>query len=221
VTAEPVRIERRQRRRLETIEEIVDVAVQVMTEYGVGGLSLGEVARRMGIRTPSLYVYFDSKNAVYDAVFARGWREVHAVMESSYAKVDEAADLAAFFLADSRRFVGWMLTNPVYAQLMCWRVVPGYEPSEAAYGAAVEMLAASQVMFERLQARGLFRSDLDAELLLRNWTVVTSGVMTQQLANAPHESFDDGRFTSALPDLVEMFLTRYGAPSPRQRKGKP
>jgi AcrR family transcriptional regulator len=216
----PVALDRRRRRRLETIEEIVDVAVDVMTEYGVGGLSLGEVARRMGMRTPSLYVYFDSKSAVYDAVFARGWREVHAAMIPSYSRVDEAPDLPAYFLADARLFVGWMLAHPVHAQLMCWRVVPNYEPSPEAYQPAVEMLGASLVVFERLQAGGLFRADLDAELLLRTWTVLTSGVMTQQLANAPHESFDEGRFTSTLPDLVSMFLAQYGGPATSRAKGK-
>jgi AcrR family transcriptional regulator len=216
----PVRIDRRQRRRLETIEEIVDVAVEVMTEHGVGGLSLGEVARRMGMRTPSLYVYFDSKNAVYDAVFTRGWREVHAAMAPSYGGVDEAPDLRAYFLADARKFVGWMLAHPVHAQLMCWRVVPGYEPSAEAYQPAVELLSASQAVFERLQARGLFRADLDPELLLRTWTVLTSGVMTQQLANAPDQPFDEGAFTSTLPALVEMFLNLYGPPSRPRTKGK-
>src|SRR6476646_5484168 len=80
--------DRRQRRRLDTIQEIVDVAVEVMTEHGVGGLSLGEVARRMGMRTPSLYVYFDSKNAVYDAVFARGWAAIHATTGAEHLDVD-------------------------------------------------------------------------------------------------------------------------------------
>jgi AcrR family transcriptional regulator len=216
----PVRIDRRQRRRLETIEEIVDVAVEVMTEHGVGGLSLGEVARRMGMRTPSLYVYFDSKNAVYDAVFARGWREVLETMAPSYDRVDVEPDLRAYFLEDARRFVGWMLAHPVQAQLMCWRPVPGFEPSAEAYQPAVELLAASQHVFERLQARGLFGPEFDAELLLRTWTVLTSGVMTQQLANAPDQPFDEGAFTSTLPDLVSMFLAHYG-PVPTQRtKGK-
>src|SRR3954452_20342342 len=82
--------DRRQRRRLETIEEIIDVAVEVMTEHGVGGLSLGEVARRMDMRTPSLYVYFDSKNAVYDAVFARGWRWVFEATGPQHVDVESA-----------------------------------------------------------------------------------------------------------------------------------
>src|SRR3954470_19318775 len=87
--------DRRQRRRLETIEEIVDVAVEVMTEQGVGGLSLGEVARRMGMRTPSLYVYFESKNAVYDAVFARGWRSAYDAVATPHADSDAAVRRAA------------------------------------------------------------------------------------------------------------------------------
>ncbi len=220
MTAEPVRLDRRHRRRLETIEEIVDVAIEVMTEYGAAGLSLGEVARRMGLRTPSLYVYFDSKAAVYDAVFARGWRAVHATMRPAYDAVDDAADLPAYFLACARLFIGWMLQHPAQAQLMCWRPVPGYEPSAPAYEPAVEMLAAAHDSFEQLRDRGLFRPDADVEQLLRTWTVLTSGVMTQQLANAPDASLDDGAFTATLPDLVTMFLTQYGTPARRHSKGK-
>src|SRR3954466_10066531 len=107
----PVRIDRRQRRRLETIEEILDVAIEVMTEHGVGGLSLGEVARRMGMRTPSLYVYFDSKHAVYDAVSARGGRSVAVVMAPQYAGVRAAGDLPAYFLESGQLFLRWMVEH--------------------------------------------------------------------------------------------------------------
>ena len=216
----PAVLDRRQRRRLETIEEIVDVAVEVMTEHGVGGLSLGEVARRMGMRTPSLYVYFDSKNAVYDAVFARGWRELGGIMSASYARVDSEPDLAAYFLADSQLFVRWMLEHPVHAQLMCWRPVPGYVPSPEAYQPAVELMDECRVMFGRLQERGLFAPHHDTGALLRTWTALTSGVMTQQLANAPHEPFESGTFTTALPDIVSMFLKQYGGAPTTKTRGK-
>lgn len=221
MTAEPVRLDRRHRRRLETIEEIVDVAVEVMMEQGVGGLSLGEVARRMGMRTPSLYVYFDSKHAVYDAVFARGWRAILGVMEPEYAAVDEATDLRAYFLATNQLFLRWMVEHPIHAQLTSWRPVPGYEPSAEAYAPAVEVLAAGTRLFVRLQQRGLFRADLDVDLVLRTWTSLMSGVMTQQLANAPDESYDEGRFTSAFPELTAMFLNHYGPPRGSQPRGTP
>ena len=214
----PARIDRRQRRRLETIEEIVDVAVEVMTEHGVGGLSLGEVARRMGMRTPSLYVYFDSKHAVYDAVFARGWRSVAEVMAPQYAGVATADDLAAYFLESGQVFLRWFVEHPVYAEVMSWRPVPGYEPAADAYSPAVELMTASLASFRELQRRGLFRAELDIEHVLSTWTALMSGVMTQQLANAPGEPFDNGRFTTMLPEIADMFLTHYG-PSHSQQKG--
>ena len=70
----PDRPDRRARRRQETIEEILDIADDVMTEEGVNGLSLSEVARRLGVQPPSLYKYFASLLAIYDALFQRGQR---------------------------------------------------------------------------------------------------------------------------------------------------
>lgn len=213
-------LDRRQRRRLATIEEIVDVAVAVMAENGVAGMSLGEVARRMGMRTPSLYVYFDSKNAVYDAVFDRGWRELLSVMSDLNDEVMVATDLPAYLLEFGTRFVRWDVQHPVHAQLMGWRPAPGYEPSTEAYASAVDAFEAGLAAFSTLQARGLFRRDVSVDTLMRTWTVLISGVVTQQLANAPHEPFETGAFTSTLPDLVDMYLAHYGADHRSTTRGK-
>jgi AcrR family transcriptional regulator len=217
-TASPA-TDRRHLRRAETIEEILDVAVEVMAEQGVAGLSLGEVARRIGIRTPSLYGYFDSKHALYDAVFARGWQEIADVM-TRVGDPEPDADLPAYALHIAETFVHWMLEHPVYAQLMSWRPVPGYEPSSEAYGIAQSVFERSTTLMAQLQERGLFREDVEPVELLRAWTVFTSGVMTQQLANAPHESFESGTFTTLLPQFVAMFLAHYAPPAapPPERK---
>lgn len=200
--------DRRHLRRAETIEQVLDVAVEVMAEMGVAGLSLGEVARRMGIRPPSLYVYFDSKRAVYDALFARGWRRVHAEMES-LLPLDDRTDLPARLRELADRFVGWSVANPVYTQLMNWRPVPGYEPSATAYEPAVVVLDRGREVFAALQSRGLLRADVSPDELLRVWTILLSGVISQQLANAPQEEFAHGRFTTMLPQLVDMFRAHY------------
>ena len=213
------RTDRRHVRRAQTIEQIVDVAVAVMAEHGVAGLSLGEVARRIGVRPPSLYGYFASKHAVYDAVFSRGWREVGVVLEQ--VGDPATAEPGRYALEMAQRFVRWMVQNPVHAQLMAWRPVPGYTPSPEAYEPAVAVYDRSLEVMALLQSRGLFRADVPAGELLRGWTVLSSGVMTQQLANAPHEPFPSGRFTALLPDLVDMFLAHY-APSdaPPQGRGR-
>lgn len=209
--SEAVPLDRRHRRRLETIEEVLDHAVEIMAEDGVAGLSLGEIARRIGIRPPSLYVYFPSKHDLYDALFARGWRLLLDTMKSyedAHPPVED--DLAAVLLRFGAQFVRWSVENLAYAQLLFWRPVPGFRPTDSAYVPAVELYEHSVSRLARLQQRGLIRPDVDIASVQRDWTVLIAGVVSQQLANAPDEAFDRGRFTSALPGLAEMFATHYG-----------
>jgi AcrR family transcriptional regulator len=214
----PARVDRRQVRRAETIEELVDVAVQVMAEQGVAGLSLGEVARRMGVRPPSLYVYFDSKNAVYDAVFKRGWHEVHQAL-TAFPDPDLGADLPAYLLGLAEVYVRWSVEHPVFAQLMGWRTVPGYEPSTDAYQPATAAFARTRSLLARLQELGLFTPDVGVDELMRGWTILSTGVITQQLANAPTKSFKAGPFTGMLPQLVAMYLSHYAPKKSQPARG--
>jgi AcrR family transcriptional regulator len=212
--AAPATLDRRQRRRQETIAEVVDVAAEIMAEQGVVGLSVGEVARRMGIRPPSLYVYFPSKHALYDALFARGAQEVldHVRDDASAAGTDGTLDETLLRMAET--FVGWSVEHPAYTALLFWRPVPGFAPSDEAYQPAVELIGLTRARFADLQARGLVRADAELDDVQRDWTVLLSGVISQQLSNAPGESLAEGRFTSALPTLVAMFARHYGAGTP-------
>lgn len=205
--AEAVSLDRRHRRRQETIEQVLTVAVEVMGEQGVVGLTLGEVARRMEIRTPSLYGYFDSKNALYDALFQRGWAELLAALLRATGDEDPLKDLHAAV----ETFVRWSVEHPAYAPLMFWRPVPGFTPSGPAYAPAVETTQRGHELLRRLQAAGVLAADADLDQAWRTWSVYVTGVITQQLANAPGEPYEDGFFTSTVPDLIAMWLAHYGA----------
>ena len=63
------------------------------------------------------------------------------------------------------------------------------------------------------------RDDVSVDELLRAWTIVTSGLTTQQLANAPDEPFDEGTFTTLLPQIVAMYCAHY-APRTKARGRK-
>lgn len=155
-----------------------------MAEEGVAGLSLGEIARRMGIRTPSLYVYFPSKHALYDALFARGWQLLLDRMRD-YERESAAAaeDLAEILLGPGTEFVRWSVEHPAYAQLLFWRPVPGFAPSEQAYRPAVELYEHYTARIADLQERGVGCPDVEVADVQRDWTVLVAGVVTQQLSN--------------------------------------
>ncbi len=69
VQAAPVR---RSEKGLQTRERILDAAEEAFGERGFGGTTLRDVADRVGIRIPSVYNHFESKEALYAAVLERG-----------------------------------------------------------------------------------------------------------------------------------------------------
>lgn len=54
-----------------TAERILDAAEDLFAEKGYSATSLGDVADRVGIRSPSLYNHFRNKEALYAAVLER------------------------------------------------------------------------------------------------------------------------------------------------------
>ena len=63
-------------RREATRREILDAAWQLAGERGLTGFTLSDVAGLVGMRAPSLYSHFDSKMAIYDAMFGEAWAAV-------------------------------------------------------------------------------------------------------------------------------------------------
>ena len=66
----PSRSAWREARRRDARAHLLAIAWEMVRADGLGGLSLRELARRAGITTPTVYAYFESKNAIYDAMFA-------------------------------------------------------------------------------------------------------------------------------------------------------
>jgi AcrR family transcriptional regulator len=64
-----------------TRDEILDAAAELVTEHGVDGLNLGELAVRAGFgNAASLYRYFPSKQEIVAALAARGLERLGEVL---------------------------------------------------------------------------------------------------------------------------------------------
>jgi len=199
-------LDRRTRRRQETIEEILEVAIELMETEGVAALSLSAVARRLGMQPPSLYQYFPSKMAIFDALFQRGAELVLAVQREAVATAAEDEDALERGI---NAFCRWCLQHPVYSQLLFWRTIPGFEPSPAAFAPANQAI---EELRKRLQAavdEGRLHPDAAGDEAIALFTSMTAGVLTQQIANQPDASFEEGRFSRLLPVVLEMFYQRY------------
>jgi AcrR family transcriptional regulator len=200
--------DRRVRRRNETVQEILDVALDVMAEQGAAALSLSEVARRMDMRPPSLYQYFPSRMAIYDALFERGAQQQLDVAERYRARL---ADPAGAITAAQQAVFSWVLANPVLAQLLYWRPVPGFEPSARAFAPAVRLVELTGEALRAAVDAGQLAPAAATEEGVALYTVLMAGVISQQLSNEPSAPAGQGRFTRLTPAVLDMFF-RYYAP---------
>jgi AcrR family transcriptional regulator len=199
----PTRIERR---RAAVIDEALDHALALMGEEGVGALSVSEVARRMGIRGPSLYKYFPSRHAVYDALFARGLAAERAAVRAAVEGVGRGVPAIR---AGAVAVVRWAVDNPPLAQLLHWRPVPGFEPSPAVFEPSVGDMSDVRAEFSHAVRLGRLAPVADSDDAVRLYTVVLSGLITQQLANQPGVPFEEGAFSRLTGAAIDQFLSAY------------
>ena len=129
--------DRRTRRHEETRSQILDLAVAIMTEDGVAGLSMASLARALSIQPPSLYKYFPSRMAVYDALFRQGQLANLEALRSGMRGAVPGMDAVAAGMEAAGR---WAVSHPVLAQLLFWRPVPGFQPTADAFAPALEII---------------------------------------------------------------------------------
>lgn len=197
--------DRRTERRQATIDEILAAAWQLVRVEGLAGLSLRELARTVGMRPQSLYSYFPSKHAIYDAMFAQGARQ----FADGYARLDRTGEPSADLRAVGRYFLAFSTADAARFQLLFQRTIPGFEPSEASYAISIESL---QLIADHLVALGIDDPrDLDL------FTALGTGLASQQLSNDP----GGDRWVRLVDDAVAMYLhhvtTRAGSSGRAER----
>jgi AcrR family transcriptional regulator len=193
-------------RRAATTTEALDHAERIMLEAGAGAVTVAEVARRMGMRPPSLYKYFGSLHQIYDALFARGNQRLSEYVDDAVADLPPGLDR---LLTGTRAILRWSVLNPGIAPLMFWRPVPGFRPSAESYAVAEGLVVRARDDLRAAVARGELAPWADSDETFRLLTALAAGIASQQLANEPGASYDEGSYTSLMDRALEMFVHRH------------
>ena len=181
--------DRRAERREATRAEILDAAWELARTQGLAGFSLRDIATKIGMRPPSLYWYFDSKHAIYDAMFADGNRRLLArLLAQSWPE-----EPRALLRSVAKIFVEFSAEDAARAQLMFQRTIPDFEPSAESYALAIEVVEQGRTKFDAAGVTDAAHFDL--------WTALVSGLATQQLANDP----GGDRWLRLIDDAVDMY----------------
>jgi AcrR family transcriptional regulator len=185
------------------VAAILETARGVMRAEGAGALTLAEVARRMGMRPPSLYEYFPSKHALYDALFRLGF-ELYAERLALIRAQPTPLDAVRVNL---EQYLAFAQENPELYQLCFERPVPGFVPSAESLAVSQAMLAGAVAQVEGYVASGQVQPLLGLTALQTFDLInaVTHGLTALHRANEPHLPPGQGRFGSLVPAVVELF----------------
>lgn len=195
--------ERRQRNRQEMIDNILSIAREMMQTDGVAALSFNAIARRLGMTPPALYTYFDSKHAIYDALFKLGFTEFDRRMqpgvlekESPYEQVRAAFEGHMAFAQE----------NPDLYQLMIQRPVPGFIPSEESMSISLTVLKNSSDWLRQVLEEAEFAPDIPLEEARDLLFAMMQGLTNLHLANEPELPVGQGRFGKLPAQAARLFF---------------
>jgi AcrR family transcriptional regulator len=192
----------RTRRKAAKREQILAAAWTLAHRDGLGGISLRDLADMVELRQPSLYAYFDSKHALYDAMFEQGNR---ALVERARA-LDSKDDPRDAVLDLARMLLEFCNEDTVRYVLLFQRHIPGFEPSSASYAVAIEFY---EIARGRLAAAGVTeQADMDL------FTTLIAGIADQQTANDP----GGDRWVGLTDRIVAMFFTEIDNTQDQKRK---
>ena len=120
---------RRQRLRLQTLEEIHAVALQQVADGGAEAVSLNAIAKAMGMSGPGLYRYYASRDDLLAALVAAGYDRLAAALQDAVHAADglPAEEQLGRVLHAYR---DWAVANPRYYQFL-FGVRPGGVPADS------------------------------------------------------------------------------------------
>jgi AcrR family transcriptional regulator len=185
-------------RREATRAEILEAAWELAQEQGLAQFTLRDLAESVGMRAPSLYTHFESKNAIYDAMFGQAWSDYEQVALAEFAELPQAPRAA--LRRSARLFFDFAVANPARHQLMNQRTIPGFEPSPESYAPSVRVFELGQQIFRNM---GLTDpADFDIA------TAIIDGMINQQLANDPGGT----RWSALLDRTIDIWADGVGLP---------
>jgi AcrR family transcriptional regulator len=183
----------REARRESARAAVLTAAWELVREEGLAALSLRELAQRAGITTPTVYAYFESKNAILDAMFAQAAQEFADVKAALPVTDDPQEDL----LTDVRAFITFCVTDVPRYQLLFQHSVPGFTPSAESYELAIGALEVTRELLARNGVHDPRHLDI--------WTAVMTGLVDQQVSNDP----GGDRWSRLAEDVARMLLAQF------------
>ena len=139
---------------------ILDAAEELILHYGYDKTTVSDIAREAGVSKGAIYLHYDSKDELFDALI---WRSLVEYMERWMDRMEQAESWTfssiyreAFTIIDDIPMVQALMRNDR-------RIMGNYLQRTSEKWAAVKSMYRTE-LFEQMQAVGALRADLDLKV---------------------------------------------------------
>jgi AcrR family transcriptional regulator len=179
--------------------------VRVFARKGFHASRVGDIAEEAGVAHGLLYHYFSSKDEVLETIFREHWttllERIHAVESSGDPPVEQLRGIV------QAMFHGWR-HEPDVVRVVIREIARSAEISQRV-GELVKPIGAIRRIFERGQAGGDFRRDVDADMA----AVIVYGAIDELITGWVLDRLpgDEADVASAEHHIVEVLAAGLSA----------
>jgi TetR/AcrR family transcriptional regulator len=189
-----------------TRERILETAIETFAELGFAGASVRDLARRARIRVASLYHYFPSKDALYQAVEERIAQQVR---EITLSVMSTTTDLREVSREAVGRLFDFYVARPAYVRLSHRLHLDGTDPTPDPSRLIARWVGLMEGLMKPATNQGILKP-IEPTLLL----ISVEGLLAAHLANdAVYRGFygkglDDPEVAQRVRDHVIQVVLR-------------
>ena len=197
-------------------EQIVAAAIELFAERGFSGTTTRELAERVGISEAGLYLHFDTKEALYEAIMLRKAEEKTAAFRRVRELADAEAPPAEVFGEAARVMLETHTRDTAFLRLLLHSGLERHPLFRMFFEAQVRAVGdALRGYVERQQARGAFRP-CEPRLAVRAFMGMLVHHLLVQEVFKLHELgvFEPARVVPVVVSIFLQGLEHRSSPSP-------
>lgn len=120
---------RRERVRQATIDEIKAIAWEIVKESGPDEVTVNGIAKKMGMTPPAFYSYYKSRDELIKSLIIEAYKSYQDALIAARDGKPES-DIAGRIYSVFMAYWNWAIENPNFFGLFAGRTVPGFNPPE-------------------------------------------------------------------------------------------
>ena len=191
-------------------EEIIEATLELASEYGLKSLSMSQIAERVGIKKPSLYNHFDSKESLINEMYKfirEKTKESLALPQIDYVeymKDKSAAEILTGYVLNYKKMVSDEKMMKFYKVIYSERTTNG-DAAKILIDETNKMMEATKMLFSYLKESNKLNID-NVDIAATSFSMTIHSLIDNEL---DHEMIGEKSNNNLIQDYIKWFCKLY------------